>query len=165
MQAHFDEVPEEQITQVYVPNSVPIIYRFNTSTRQPLSIKLDSGFGGSHARWMLSAENHMAVRKAVDRGGTLTRALFEAMGACQKDRIITGAQLEAGVRGLMADDAQATTNCVVIGVAKQIAREMRPDDTITFREFERKTREAYDGLTFRKLNPKDKVVSEGSGSY
>jgi hypothetical protein len=161
LMAHFDHVPEDQVSKVYVPNSVPILYRFNSETRQPVSIKLESGFGGSHARWMLSGENHLAVRKAVDRGGTLTRALFDAMGA-GADLMVSGAQLEAGVRELMQDEHH--TNCVVVGVAKQIAREIAPDETIHIKEFERKTQEAYEGLTFKHLNPKD-VVSEDFGSY
>lgn len=163
LMAHFDQVPEDYIHKVYVPNSVPILYRFHAETRQPVSIKLESGFGGSHARWMLSAENHFAVREAVDTGGTLTRALFEAMGSCPKDRILTGAQLEAGVRELMQDDLH--TNCVVVGVAKEIARDIGPNDTIHINEFERKAREAYEGLTLKHLNPKDVVVSEGFGNY
>ena len=163
LMAHFDEVPEELVTNLYVPNSVPILYRFERSTRKPVSIKLESGFGGSHARWMLSAENHYAVRTAVNPGGTLTRALFDAMGAC-RDLKLSGAQLEAGVRELMKDDEAGPSNCVVVGVAKQIAREIAPDEVIHIREFERRTHEAYQGLTFKHLNPSD-VVSERFGEY
>ena len=163
LMAHFDDVPEQQIHKIYVPNSVPILYRFHSETRQPMSIKLESGFGGSHARWMLSSENHSAVKEAVDTGGTLTRALFEAMGACPKDLIITGSQLEAGVRELMQDELH--TNCAVIGVAKQIARDIGPNETIHIKEFERLTQQAYQGLTFKHLNPKDVVAPEEVGSY
>ena len=165
LMAHFDNVPEDLVTNIYCPNSVPILYRFDQSTRQPVSIKLETGYGGSHARWILSAENHDAVRKAVMPGGTLTRALFDAMGAC-KDLYISGAQLELGVRDLMKDDNRVT-DCVVMGVAKQIAREMAPQDRIHISEFERKTREAYEGLAFKNLNKSDIVVTEESqyGSY
>lgn len=163
LMAHFDEVPDHLVTNLYVPNSVPILYRFERATRKPVSIKLKSAHGGSRARWMLSSENHQAVRKAVDSGGILTRALFDAMGGCQ-DLYITGAQLEAGVRELMKDDGYGTTNCVVMGVAKQIARELAPEEKIHIKEFERRTQEAYDSLTFKHLNPSD-VVSENYGSY
>jgi len=164
LMAHFDDVPEDLVTNLYVPNSVPILYRFDRATRKPVSIKLTSAHGGSHARWMLSAENHHAVRKAVNPGGILTRALFDAMGA-GKDLYITGAQLEQGVRDLMKDEGAGPTNCIVIGVAKQIAREMAPDDVLHIRDFERKTQEAYEGLTFKHLNPSDVVPEEQFGKY
>ena len=163
LMAHFDDVHEDKVTDLYVPNSVPILYRFNSETRQPVSIKLESAAGGSHARWMLSAENHHAVRKAVSHGGMLTRALFDAMGA-GRDLTLTGAELEQGVRELMKDDGAQPSNCVVIGVAKKIARELAQDDEIHISEFERLTKEAYEGLEFRHLNDSD-VVTEEFGTY
>ena len=63
LMAAFDEVPDELVPKLYVPNSVPILYRFNHVTRKPVSTKLQSSAGGSHARWILSAENHREVRK------------------------------------------------------------------------------------------------------
>ena len=165
LMAHFDQVEEELVTNIYCPNSVPILYRFDQSTRQPVSIKLETGYGGSHARWMLSSENHAAVRKAVNKGGALTRALFDAMGACQ-DLYITGSQLEMGVRDLMKED-NGVTDCVVVGVAKQVARELGPDERIHISEFERKTQQAYEGLTFKNLNDSDDLVAQDKiyGTY
>jgi len=63
LMAAFDEVPDELVPKLYVPNSVPILYRFAPDTRMPVSTKLQSSAGGSHARWILSAENHREVRK------------------------------------------------------------------------------------------------------
>lgn len=63
LMAAFDEVPDELVPKLYVPNSVPILYRFDCTTRMPVSTKLQSSAGGSHARWILSAENHREVRK------------------------------------------------------------------------------------------------------
>ena len=63
LMAAFDEVPEDLVPKLYVPNSVPILYRFTPETRMPVSTKLQSSAGGSHARWILSAENHREVRK------------------------------------------------------------------------------------------------------
>jgi bisphosphoglycerate-dependent phosphoglycerate mutase family 1 len=162
LMAHFDQVPEEDVSKLYVPNSVPILYRFERSTRQPVSIKLKSAYGGSHARWMLSAQNHSAVRKAISHGGTLTRALFDAMGATE-DLRLSGAQLESGVRELMKDNSES--DCVVIGVAKQIAREIGPNDIIHIKEFERRAAQAYEGLTFKHLNKTDIIPEEEYGSY
>lgn len=63
LMAAFDEVPDELVPNIHVPNSVPILYRFNPETRLPISTKLESSAGGSHARWLVSAENHKEVRK------------------------------------------------------------------------------------------------------
>lgn len=162
LMAHFDQVPEERIPAMHVPNSVPILYRFDTVTRRPLSVKLESTYGGSHARWMLSAENHAAVRKAVRRGGTLTRALFEAMGA-GRDLTISGRDLERGVREL-SKDGLPTVDCVVMGVAKRVSRKLAPDDVIHISEFEKLCQEGVEGLSLKHLNPND-YVSEDYGVY
>jgi 2,3-bisphosphoglycerate-dependent phosphoglycerate mutase len=165
LMAHFDNVPEDRVTKMHVPNSVPILYRFEASTRQPISIKLKSAHGGSHARWMLSAENHHAVREALQRGGTLTRALFDAMGA-GKDLTLTGAELERGVRELMKDTGhEKSIDCVVIGVAKRVARKLAPNDVIHISEFERLCQEGVDGLSLKHLNPSDFVPEEEYGVY
>jgi len=100
------------------------------------------------------------VRRAVAMGRILTQALFDEMGA-GKDLCITGRQLEHGVRELLvsSDDTVNICNaCVVIGVAKQVAREMKPDDVIYIKEFEPRTQEAYRSLTFKHLNSSDLVV-------
>ena len=126
LMAHFDDVDEDLISKLYVPNSVPILYRFDRSKscRTPISLKLSSAHGESHARWMISTQNHAAVSEAIQEGGTLTRALFDAIGSndfTEPTKLeITGAELEAGVRELMKDTV--ITDCVVVGVAKQIAR-------------------------------------------
>ena len=161
LMTYFDQVPEHRIPAVHVPNSVPILYRFDTMTRQPLSIKLESAHGGSHARWMLGAENHVAVRKSVQRGGTLTRALFDAMGA-RKDLTITGRDLENGVRELIKDGP--SVDCVVLNVAKRISRKLSPDDVIHISEFEKLCQEGVEGLSLKHLNPND-YVSEDYGVY
>ena len=168
LMAYFDDVAEDMVTQLYVPNSVPILYRFDRhkSRRIPISLKLESAHGGSHARWMISAENHGAVRDAIRKGGTLTRALFDAISekdlSLPSDFTVTGAELEMGVRALMKDSMVG--DCVVVGVAKQIARELGPNDTIDLKEFERRTKEAYESLTFKHLNEED-VISEEYGTY
>jgi 2,3-bisphosphoglycerate-dependent phosphoglycerate mutase len=162
LMAHFDQVPEDRIPKLHVPNSVPILYRFETSTRQPISVKLESAHGGSHARWMLSAENNLAVRQAVQQGGTLTRALFDAMGA-NKDLTISGKELEMGVRELLRH-GDHPVDCVVLGVAQRVARKLSPDDVIHISEFEKLCQEGVEGLSLKHLNPND-YVSEEYGVY
>jgi len=148
LMAHFDELDEEQVPNLYVPNSVPILYHFDRTTRKPKEEKLCNVAGTSHARWMLSPENHSHIRKAISTGGTLTRALFDAMDTSQKG-IINRAELEAGIRELMRPDAGPVAgDCVVVDVAKKCAFEMAPDEYITYEEFERRTTDTYKDIKF-----------------
>ena len=148
LMAHFDDVEEEQVPNLYVPNSVPILYDFDRETRMPVEEKLESAAGTSHARWMLSAENHHHVRKAISTGGMLTRALFDAMDTT-RDGALCKAELEAGIRELLRPDAGPVAgDCVVVDVAKKCAFEMSQDEYITFEEFERRTAEAYQEIKF-----------------
>lgn len=163
LMSYFDQVPEERVPKLHVPNSVPILYRFDSQTRKPLSIKLDTAAGGSHARWMLSAANHQAVRQAVKRGGLLTRALFDAMGAT-KDLTITGRELDLGVRALVKD-GDHPVDCVVLGVAQRVARKLSPDDVLHISDFERLCQEGVDGLSLKHLNQDDYVSEEEYGVY
>jgi 2,3-bisphosphoglycerate-dependent phosphoglycerate mutase len=163
LMAHFDNVPEDLVQNMYIPNSVPILYRFKTSTREPISVKLESNHGGSHARWMLGPENHHAIRTALNRGGTLTRALFDAMGP-GRDLYISGSDLEVGVRELMKDEG-APMDCVVMGVAKEICRNIAPDERIHYKDFEKLAQEALQDFTFKHLNEDDIITKEDAGSY
>ena len=108
---------------------------------------------------MLSAENHLAVRQAIRPGGTLTRALFDAMGA-GPDLTLTGAELEAGVKELLKEEHSEKLDCVVIGVAKRIARKLSPDDVIHIAEFEQMCRDGVEAVQLQNLNPTDLVVPE-----
>ncbi|KAJ1453409.1 histidine phosphatase superfamily [Pelagophyceae sp. CCMP2097] len=161
LMAHFDAVPEASVPKLHVPNSVPILYHFDQKTRKPHSTKLQSAAGGSHARWLLSPENHAQVRKAVKSGGMLTRALFDSWtdglralpgGKASADesdsRALTIAQLEAGLRGLENDPH---TDCTVVSVAKKIVRELSYTgrETIALAEFERRATEAAEVLLSR----------------
>ena len=78
--AHVDGVPDDEVPQLHVPNSVPILYRFDEETQQLASHKLGAeNAPDSHARWLLSSRNLERLRSAVQPGGQLTRALFDAL--------------------------------------------------------------------------------------
>ncbi|KAK7250299.1 heme binding protein [Aureococcus anophagefferens] len=77
LMAAIDEVPDDDVPALHVPNSVPILYRFGVDRRAPVSVKLCKGSGTqSHARWMLTPENHAQVHDALESGGLLTRAFL-----------------------------------------------------------------------------------------
>ena len=80
LMAAIDEVPDDDVPALHVPNSVPILYRFDVDRGAPVSVKLCKGSGTqSHARWMLTPENHAQVHDALESGGLLTRAFFESV--------------------------------------------------------------------------------------
>ena len=134
LMAYFDEVADEKVPALYVPNAVPIVYRFDPRTRKPLSRKLDTQSGASHARWLLSPSNHAQVQEALQSGGMLTRALFESIDVERKGRL-TAAEFDAGIKTLVADAEHV--DCVVVGVAKKIAREsVTPNCSVSLAEFE-----------------------------
>jgi len=114
----------------------------------PVEEKLDAQAGGSHARWVLSAENHHKIREAIQGGGMLTRALFDAMDT-KRDGQLCRAELENGIQELLKDEhaRQISKDCIVVDVAKKCAFEMAPDEFISFGEFERRTKLAYQEMT------------------
>ena len=136
LMAAFDQVPDDDVPNLHVPNSVPILYRFERSTRSLLSTRLQSAGGGSHARWLLSPENHQAVRSAVQPGGMLTRALFESWDTTG-NRALSVAEIEAGIRAMLAEDVERPANCAVIAVAKKIVRELPEGARASLAQFER----------------------------
>ena len=150
LMAAFDRVPDEDVPRLHVPNSVPILYRFDRSTRELISTKLQSAAGGSHARWLLSSENHIQIRDAVQPGGMLTRALFdswvELSGKSSREssnRELTVREMEAGVNAFLSDDDEpGASSCAVIAVAKKIirelsARELSAGARVTLADFEK----------------------------
>ena len=152
LMAHFDDVDECQIPNLFVPNSVPILYNFDDKTRKPFEDKLESHTVAgitSHARWMLSVENHNHIRDAITTGGMLTRALFDFMNVT-KDGKVCRKELEAGIHDLQNpdnDNSHYVRDCVVVDVAKKCAFEMKdPNEYITFEEFERRTTMAYNEI-------------------
>lgn len=144
LMAAFDQVPEDLVPKLHVPNSVPILYRFERSTRRPVSNKLQAAAGGSHARWLVSAENHMAVRKALQDGGLLTRALFDAFDS-DGDRKLSAEEIRFGLREF-AKEQMKQVDCVVLALAKKIGREMSPHETITLEDFELRVTQALQGF-------------------
>lgn len=154
LMASFDSVPDPLVSKLHVPNSVPILYRFERSTREPVSSRLQSVAGGSHARWLVSAENHTQVRDALQPGGMLTRAMFDAWDT-DNDRRLTVAELEAGIGGLVKEYSNKRLDCVVLAVAKKICRELdmecKLNGSIDQKEFERRASEAFRGLQGEKI--------------
>lgn len=150
LMAAFDSVPADRVPHLHCPNSVPILYRFDPSTRQCVSHQLESAAGGSHARWLVSGENHRAVLQALQPGGLFARAFFDALDL-NGDRVLTAEEITWGLRDLLQNKEKEPLDCVVVGLAKKIARELEHGssssiESLSLQEFERRAAEAYRGL-------------------
>ena len=134
---HPSQVPNEDVPNLHVPNSVPILYRFERGTRHLISTRLQSAAGGSHARWLLSPENHASIRTAINPGGLLTRAVLDSWDVSKSGRL-TVAAIEEGINAMLSDEVERPPSCAVIAVAKKIVRELPKGGDVTVAELERR---------------------------
>lgn len=81
---------------------------------------------------------------AAVAGHTLTRAIFDTLDVDNNNHL-SAAEIDRGVRDLMKEDDDM--DCVTIAVAKKVAREMSPDETISMWDFEARALAATQGLT------------------
>lgn len=154
LMAFLDDVPDEDVPSIHVPNSVPILYRFERVTRSLISTKLQGAAGGSHARWLLSPENHVQIRESVQPGGMLTRALFDSWDR-SGSRQLTVPEIEDGIEAMLADDIERPTQCTTINVVKKIVRALPADAVVKIPELEKLVAEEV-------LDIQQSVVSQNS---
>jgi len=182
LMASLDDVPDELVPSLHVPNSVPILYRFERHSRKLLSTRLQSAAGGSHARWLMSAENHANIHDALQPGGMLTRALFDSWrtssrkrrragldDATASNRVVSIAEVEAGLRAMLADDVEQPVNSAVLAVAKKVVRELGgtdPEAMVTLDEFEALAAAEVKEIegSVRRQNARDMLGSDADGS-
>ncbi|KAH8059785.1 hypothetical protein JL721_9206 [Aureococcus anophagefferens] len=151
LMASIDGVPDADVPSLHVPNSVPILYRFDETSRELVSRKyapLEKGSAaGSHARWLLSSRNLIRLRSALAPGGVLTRALFDALDE-NGDRMLTADEIKLGVRKLLGDDQgskrviqrrfNVSDDVAVAAIVRRIVRHlnMKDDAVCTLADFE-----------------------------
>lgn len=145
LMAYLDNVDDDLVPKLHVPNSVPVLYFFDPSTRAIVSQRLSSSEGmSSHARWLVSAQNYREVRKVIE-GHQLTRAIFNFFDDGEGDLELTAAEIDRGLREFIRFDEDI--DCVTIAVAKKVAREMRPNESISREEYENRALAATVGLS------------------
>ncbi|KAH8095494.1 hypothetical protein JL720_2797 [Aureococcus anophagefferens] len=150
LMAAIDEVPDDDVPALHVPNSVPILYR-RRRPRARLREALQGSGTQSHARWMLTPENHAQVHDALESGGLLTRAFFESVDV-KRNGAVSVRELDLSLTAYLkeAELGNNRIDCAVTAVAKKIVREARArDSTITLRDFEREVAAAAAALPKR----------------
>lgn len=166
LMAAFDRVPDGDVPKLHVPNSVPILYRFDRKTRDLLSTRLQGAAGGSHARWLLSPENYAEIHEAIQPGGMLTRAIFESWDL-DGNRELSASEIEAGIRNHLADEyPSAAYDTATIAVAKKLLREISAvkGATVSLEEFERRAAQGVADIeqSVVRLNSQDMLGEEES---
>lgn len=129
--AALDGVPDALVPKIFVPNAVPCCYEVEAATLEPTAPRLATSSGGSHARWLLSAENY---DRLADKIGvkTLARNIFEAWDA-NGDGLLDVGELRAGLRATTGGDDVA----VAAGAGAILADlDEDGDGTISRAEFE-----------------------------
>ena len=95
------------------------------------------------------------MREAVQPGGLLARAFFDAWDEGRKDdegnSILTAAQMEKGLKELIKENPNL--DCGVAAVTKKIVRELSKseNDTITMPEFLRRVTEVQVDLETQEI--------------
>eukprot|EP00547_Thalassionema_nitzschioides_P000493 CAMPEP_0194206368 /NCGR_PEP_ID=MMETSP0156-20130528/5429_1 /TAXON_ID=33649 /ORGANISM="Thalassionema nitzschioides, Strain L26-B" /LENGTH=285 /DNA_ID=CAMNT_0038932887 /DNA_START=311 /DNA_END=1168 /DNA_ORIENTATION=+ len=159
LMAYLDDVDDDLVPKLHVPNSVPVLYFFDPETQAIVSQKLSSSAGmSSHARWLVSAQNYREVKKVIE-GQQLTRAIFNFFDDGQGDLELTAAEIDRGLREFIRFAGDEALDCVTIAVTKKVAREMRPNESISRQEYEERALAAAMGLS----NPDDDI--EGIMDY
>ncbi|KAH8047480.1 hypothetical protein JL722_13109 [Aureococcus anophagefferens] len=121
LMAAIDEVPDDDVPALHVPNSVPILYRFDVDRRARLREALQGSGTQSHARWMLTPENHAQVHDALESGGLLTRAFFESVDV-KRNGAVSVRELDLSLTAYLkeAELGNNRIDCAVTAVAKKI---------------------------------------------
>lgn len=74
----------------------------------------------------------------------MTRAIFDSLDVDNNNNL-TAAEIDNGLRELFKEDPDM--DCVTMAVAKKIAREMSPNETISLQAFEERALAATKGWT------------------
>ncbi|CAB9517591.1 3-bisphosphoglycerate-dependent phosphoglycerate mutase [Seminavis robusta] len=132
--AHLDKVPEEQVPNIHIPNSVPCVYRFCGERGTPVSTRLENAAGGTHGHWLFSYQNQERLRSKVGGTGVFLQSVFDAWDT-NGDGVLSLQEIEAGLRQIMGGE-----DIAVSFIAAKILEEIDMDGSATlspeeFREF------------------------------
>lgn len=129
--AYLDGVKQEMVPNIHIPNSVPCVYKLNTSGAS-VSPLLGSAAGGSYGQWLFSAENHSRLQSTIGGSGSYIGAIFEAWDL-NGDGELSLEEIQIGLRGLKGDDDVA-----VNALAAKLLEEIDKDgsDSLDFEEFQ-----------------------------
>lgn len=100
--AHLDEVPEDQISNLHIPNSVPCVYRFSQDGTSSLP-QLTNAAGGTRGHWLFSLENQERLRSKIGGTGSFLQSIFDAWDT-NGDGVLSLEEIEIGLRQIMGGE-------------------------------------------------------------
>lgn len=133
--AHLDEVPEPQVPNIRIPNSVPCVYRF-CEDGTPVLPKLQNMAGGTRGHWLFSAENQDRLREEIGGTGSFVQSIFDAWDT-NGDGVLSLEEIQAGLRQVRRGEKN---NLAMNFIAGKILQEIDADGSTTlaseeFQEF------------------------------
>ena len=96
---------------------------------------------------------------AAITGHTLTRAIFDSFDI-DNNNSLTASEIDRGLRELLKEEQDL--DCVTVGVAKKVAREMSSTERISLQDFEKRALAAAVGLTDPNSKEAQMIVDEES---
>lgn len=137
--AHLDEVPEEDVPNIHIPNSVPCVYRFCKAGSNVLP-KQQNAAGGTHGHWLFSLENQERLRKKIGGTGSFIQSIFDAWDT-NGDGVLSLEEIENGLREIMGGEDIAI-QFVAAKILEQI--DMDGSSTLSPKEFQHFAVAVYD---------------------
>lgn len=89
----------------------------------------------------------------------MTRAIFDSLDV-DNNNSLTASEIDRGLRELLKDNQDV--DCVTVGVAKKVAREMSSNESISLVDFEARALAAASGLTDPNSKDAPSLVDEES---
>lgn len=100
--SHLDQVPEDQIPNIHIPNGVPCVYQFSKDGATVLP-RLENDFGGTRGHWLFSVENQRRLRNKIGGTSSFFQSIFDAWDV-NGDGVLTREEIVTGLRQLMGGD-------------------------------------------------------------
>mmetsp|Transcript_7186 Transcript_7186/g.15347 ORF Transcript_7186/g.15347 Transcript_7186/m.15347 type:complete len:179 (+) Transcript_7186:848-1384(+) len=132
--AYLDEVPDEEVPHIHIPNSVPCIYKIDSTTGKAIEQDF-SPLSKSKGNWLLSAENQerLVENLGVD-SESFARSAFAAWDV-DEDGLLSKEELMTGLFKWKRDPNPAI-NALAGKLLEEWNKEEEVADTITLERFQ-----------------------------
>ena len=138
--AHLDDVPEDKISNLHIPNSVPCVYRFDSEGNSVLP-PLENAAGGTRGHWLFSVENMERLKDKIGGTGSFLQSVFDAWDT-NGDGELSKEEIKAGLRQIMGGE-----DIAISFAAAKILEEIAIDEgaaTLKPEEFQRYASSVYE---------------------
>jgi len=140
--AHLDDLPEDRISNLHIPNSVPCMYRFDSEGNSVLP-PVENAAGRTRGYWLFSNENRERLRDKIGGTESFFRSVFDAWDT-NGDGELCKEEVKAGLQWIMGD-ADITIRFAAAKILEEIRFDedgatLKPDE---FQEYASRVYEKY----------------------